>query len=102
MKDEMHGLLITEFIALNPKVYSLKYQKLDEFNQIQIENKKKLKGDSKTVVEKEITHDDYITTLERNKVRSKTDTSLRSFNHQVFTYEEENQHYLPSMIRWLC
>ena len=67
MKDKMHGLLITEFIALNPKVYSLKYQTLDKFNKIQIENKKKLKGVSKTVVEKEITHDDYITTLEKIK-----------------------------------
>jgi hypothetical protein len=67
MKDEMHGLLITEFIALNPKVYSLKYQTLDKFNKIQIENKKKLKGVSKTVVEKEITHDDYITILEKIK-----------------------------------
>ena len=35
-QDETNSLLITEFIALNPKVYSLKYQTIDEFNKIKI------------------------------------------------------------------
>ena len=85
----MHSLLISELIALNPKVYSLLYQKLDKFNQIQLVNKKVLKGVSTAVVKNQITHDDYINTKETNKVLPKTVTSLRSFDHQVYTYVEE-------------
>ena len=29
LKDETHSLVITEFVALSPKVYSLMYHKLD-------------------------------------------------------------------------
>ena len=94
-KDEMHSLLITEFIGLNPKVYSLIYQKPDDFNKIQLKNKKVLKGVSKAVVKKEITHDDYINTKDNNKILPKTVTSLRSFNHQIFTYEEEKTALTP-------
>ena len=49
-KDELNTLIMTEFIALNPKVYSINHQTLDEFNIVKIKNKKTLKGVSKTVV----------------------------------------------------
>ena len=90
-EDETHSLSITEFIALNPKVYSLNNQKLDEFNKLQFENKKTLKGISMVTVKNEITHASYVGTLEANKVLSKTATSLRSFNHNILTYVEEKQ-----------
>ena len=47
---------MTEFIALNPKVYSIKHQTLDDFNNVMIKNKKTCKGVSKTVVKHEINH----------------------------------------------
>ena len=40
VKDEANSLLITEFTALNPKVYSFLYQSIDEFNNVEIKNKK--------------------------------------------------------------
>jgi len=40
-KDEMNTLLMIEFISFNPKVYSIKYQTLDEFNQVQKKKKNK-------------------------------------------------------------
>ena len=42
-KDELHSLIMTEFIALNPKVYSFNHQTLNELNDIVIKNKKHLK-----------------------------------------------------------
>jgi hypothetical protein len=83
-KDENNSLLITEFLALNPKVYSFKYQ--HELNSTDVKNKKTLKGVSKTVVKKEIDHKDYVHVLETNEKIDKTVTSIRSFNHQLFTY----------------
>jgi len=50
MKDENNSLLITEFLALNPKVYSFKYQ--HELENTEVKNKKVLKGVSKVVVKK--------------------------------------------------
>ena len=49
------------------------------------ENVKKLKGVSKAVVKNEITHDDYGKVL----AISKKVTSLRSFNHQLYTIQQE-------------
>jgi hypothetical protein len=83
-KDENNSLLITEFLALNPKVYSFKYQ--HELESTETKNKKTLKGVSKTVVKKEIDHKDYVNVLETDKKIDKTVTSIRSFNHQLFTY----------------
>ena len=40
----------------------------------------------KTVVKKEIDHKDYVHVLETNEKIDKTVTSIRSFNHQLFTY----------------
>jgi hypothetical protein len=83
-KDENNSLLITEFLALNPKVYSFKYQ--HELENNEVKNKKTLKGVSKTVVKKEIDHKDYVHVLNTDEKIDKTVTSIRSFNHQLFTY----------------
>jgi hypothetical protein len=63
----MDSLLIKEFIALNPKVYSIKHQEINEENkQIYIKNKKALKGVSKAVVKNCIDHQDFIDTKLNN------------------------------------
>jgi len=82
-KDEMNSLIITDFIALNPKVYSINYIKKNE-----ITNKKTLKGISKTVVKNEITHDNYINVLKENTTIKKNVISIRSFSHQIYTYKQ--------------
>ena len=87
MKDENNSLLITEWLALNPKVYSFKYQ--HELENSEIKNKKVLKGVSKVVVKKQIDHTDYEKVLTTDKPISRTVTSIRSFNHQLFTYVQE-------------
>ena len=51
-KDENNSLLITEFLALNPKVYSFNYQ--HELSNDDVKKKKVLKGVSKTVVKKKL------------------------------------------------
>ena len=88
MKDEMNSLLMTEFLALNPKVYSINYQSIDEFNEVKVKNKKTLKGVSKTVVKKEISHKDYEEVMNTSKSIRRDVTSIRSFNHQIYTFKQ--------------
>ena len=88
MKDENNYLIIKEWLALNPKVYSYIYQYLLDFDEVK--NKKTLKGVSKVVVKKQIDHTDYEEVLNTDKPIKKTVTSIRSFNHQLFTYVQKN------------
>ena len=55
MKDELGGAIMTEFVALRPKLYS--YKKLDGWED------KKCKGIKKCVVKKTLTFEDYKTCL---------------------------------------
>ena len=79
---------MTEFIALNPKVYSFNYQTMKE-NQIVYQNKKTLKGVSKAVVKNEITYQDYEKVHKDNIPIKRNVTSIRSFNHNVVTFRPE-------------
>ncbi len=54
-KDELHGEAMTEFIALNPKCYAFRFQKLDS----NIEEVKKAKGVSYSVVKHTLPFKDY-------------------------------------------
>lgn len=87
MKDEFNGLLISEFIGLNPKVYSINHQTLNEAKELEIKNKKTLKGISKVVVKNEISHNDYINVLNTNEPIKRDVISIRSFDHQLFTHK---------------
>ena len=88
-KDEKNGLLIKEVLAMNPKVYSLEHQHYDE-NGVYHEdyNTKKLKGLSKVVVKKNLKHEDYNSALTTDQAIARNTTSLRSFNHNVYTYTQ--------------
>ncbi|MFM7983816.1 MAG: hypothetical protein ACKPKO_31275, partial [Candidatus Fonsibacter sp.] len=83
-KDEIHGLVMTEFIGLNPKCYSFNH-----INNEKCSNKKKLKGISKVVVKNEISHNDYINTMKTNNQVKKNVVALRSFDHQIYTIKNE-------------
>ena len=82
-KDEISSLVMTELIALNPKVYSIKHLTAEQT----IKNQKALKGVSKVVVKKDIAHDDYVKAVEKNEVIKKEVVSIRNFNHQSYTYK---------------
>jgi hypothetical protein len=86
-KDEMNSLIMTEFLALNPKVYSIKYY--DTLENTEIKNKKTLKGVSKTTVKNEISHADYLNVLHTDKTEKRNVCSIRSFNHELFTFVQE-------------
>ena len=86
-KDEMYSLIMTEFLALNPKVYSIKYY--DTLENTEEINKKTLKGVSKTTVKNEICHEDYLKVLRTDESERRNVCSIRSFNHELFTFVQE-------------
>jgi hypothetical protein len=79
MKDEVPNSVITEFIALAPKVYS--------FITNEGENKKTAKGVQRAVLKKQINHKDYKDTLETGNKQQHKQTIIRSYKHQLFTVE---------------
>ena len=79
MKDELGGKIMTEFIALRPKLYS--YNKLDG------EEDKKCKGIKKCVIKKTLTFEDYKNCLLNPKDFYRSQLMFRSTNHEVRTIE---------------
>ena len=64
MKNELCGEIMTEFVALRPKMYA--YQKLNRGVD------KKCKGTKKCVVKKRITFEDYKTVYETGEKQYRT------------------------------
>ena len=87
----MRSLKRTEFLALNQKHYSINQPTLNEFNEINIKSKKTLKGVSKVVVKKEINRDDYVNDIETNEALKKEVVSIRSVNHQLYTFKQQKK-----------
>ena len=79
MKDELGGKIMTEFVALRPKLYS--YKKLDGSED------KKCKGIKKCVVKKTLTFEDYKTCLFSDSTEYKSQLMFRSAKHEVHTIE---------------
>ena len=82
-KCELLLMIMTEWIALNPKCYSFNYFK-DVDNTI-IKNKKTCKGVSKAIVKNEITYNDYLVTMKTNKPLKRNVVAIRSLKHQLYT-----------------
>ena len=83
MKDETAGIPITEFIGLKPKMYSYKVEKQTD----KIKHTKKLKGITKSVIKKDINHNNYLSVLETNSVMWHKMKTIRSNYHEVSSYE---------------
>ena len=79
MKDELGGKIMTEFVALRPKLYS--YRELDGSED------KKCKGIKKCVVKKTLTFEDYKTCLFSDSTEYRSQLMFRSANHEVHTIE---------------
>ena len=78
MKDESHGLPITEFIGLRSKMYS--YMKDNQ------KEGKTCKG-IKKIVKNKITHENYRGVLFNKKQMRHTMKTIRSQNHELGSYE---------------
>ena len=79
MKDELGGKIMTEFMALRPKLYS--YRELDGSED------KKCKGIKKCVVKKTLTLEDYKTCLFSDSTEHRSQLMFRSSKHEVHTIE---------------
>ena len=77
MKDELGGKIMTEFVALRPKLYS--YKKLDGSED------KKCKAIKKCVVKKTLTFEDYKTCLFNDSTEYRSQLMFRSSKHEVHT-----------------
>ena len=81
MKDELGGKIITEFVALRPKLYAYKT--------ITSEEDKKCKGIKKCVVKKTLSFDDYKNCLldHTNSVTHRKQMIFQNRLHEVYTVE---------------
>ena len=79
MKDELRSKIVTDFVALRPKLYS--YKKLDGSED------KKCKGIKKCVVKKTLTFEDYKTCLYSDSTEYRSQLMFRSAKHEVHTIE---------------
>ena len=79
MKDELEGKIMTEFVALRPKLYS--HRELDGSED------KKCKGIKKCVVKKTLTFEDYKTCLFNDSTEYRSQLMSRSAKHEVHTIE---------------
>ena len=77
MKDELGGGIITEFVALRPKIYSYM---TDEFIEM-----KKAKGTKKCVIKKMLKFEDYKKCPFDNELMLKSQQRFKSENHEVYT-----------------
>ena len=73
MKDELGGAIMTEFVALRPKLYS--YKKLDGAE------------DKKCIVKKTLTYEDYKNCLFNSSIEYRSQVMFRSIQHDIFTIE---------------
>ena len=77
MKDELGAKVITEFVALRPKVYSHLTRDCKE--------DKKAKGTKKCVIKRMIKFNDYKNCLLKDEVVLKSQQRFRSKGHDVYT-----------------
>lgn len=79
-KDELKGEILTEFIGLRSKMYSVRTAKEDKM--------KKAKGVKEYVVKNQIKFEDYKKCLEKNSVIIKDQNSFRTKLHKMYTIQQ--------------
>ena len=77
MKDEAGGRIIEEFIGLRAKLYS--------YRMFEGKEEKKCKGIKKSVVRKDISHEDYKACLFSKKPQMRKMNVTRSYKHEIFS-----------------
>ena len=86
---------MTEFIALNPLVFSINQQTLNEFSDVKTNCKNTLKVVSKVEANQEIKHDDTVHVSETSEAFKKHATSIQSFKHQLYTCKQQKIAIFP-------
>ena len=76
-KDELNGVVMKNFTALNPKVYC--------FKTVEDKDTRKAKGVSKVVLKKDIKNSDYDHVLNTEENVNRSVVSIRSIAHKVYT-----------------
>ena len=87
MKDEAGGRIIEEFVGLRAKLYS--------YRMCEGKEEKKCKGIKKSVVRKDISHEDYKECLFSKKPQMRKMNVIRSYKHEIFS-ENVNKIALPA------
>ena len=95
MKDECNGRIMTEFIGLRSKMYSVRVEGQDHI--------KKMKRVKTEAVEKTITVDDFLQCLRDRLIKRREQRIIRSRLHQVYTEKQikialsphDDKRYLP-------
>ena len=77
MKDEAGGRIIEEFVGLRAKLYS--------YRVFEGKEEKKCKGIKKSVVRKDISHEDYQESLFSKKPQMRKMNVIRSRGHEIFS-----------------
>ena len=92
MKDELNGMLMTEFVGLRSKLYSFKIAKEDKLKakKQKIINQK-CKGIKKNVVKNDISHQHYKQCLMEEKQLTVKINTLRSQKHQIQTIQQHKR-----------
>ena len=80
-KDETDGKIITNFIALRPKMYCLKVFKKEKAD-------KKAKGVPKNKVKRDLDMNDYESTLHERTSKEVNFNAIRSKNHQLYSINQ--------------
>ena len=80
MKDECSGQIVTEFVGLRSKMYSIRVNGQDFV--------KKAKGIRAGIVDKTIGFDDYVECLKNEQSQSRTQYMIRSRLHNVETVKQ--------------
>lgn len=80
-KDELNGVIMTEFVGLRSKMYAVKCEDGVKM--------KKAKGVKKCTLKNRITFDDYIDCVENKRVHVRAQNTFRSKKHCVFSIRQE-------------
>lgn len=98
-KDELNSLIITEFVGLRSKMYSLKageVKKINDFNGIEriqkargSEKMKKAKGVKGYVLKKQIVFDDYVDCIHNNSVIVRNQNTIRAKKHNIYSIQQQ-------------
>ena len=86
-KDETNGVPVSEFVGLRAKMYSIQIEDGKE--------SKKGKGIKKSVLEKQVRHQDYKDCLFKRKEYQHQMMGFRSHKHQVFTEKQTKKSLSP-------
>lgn len=101
-KDEMASHIITEFVGLRSKMYSIKAGQMERletggFSKAQgVERMKKAKGVKKSVLEKKISFEDFMDCIMNNCSIVKEQNTIRSKLHRVYSVRQSKVALSPA------